>query len=244
MKVKEEKEFSDESTSSDTPVTAKKRKTKSKAKAPAEKKVKKEKVELKKVKKEKIEDEEEEEEGDKWWLEKTDNPDGKKWTTLTHNGPLFPPLYEPHGVKMKYNGNVVSLTPDCEEIASFFAALLGTDNANNPTFRKNFFIDFKASLKGTPADSVIKKFEDCDFQPIFESLEKKKAEKKSMTKEEKKKIKEEKEEIDKINGYCYLDGRKEKVGNYRIEPPGLFRGRGEHPKTGKFGSKICLVELG
>ena len=32
--------------------------------------------------------------------------------------------------------------------------------------------------------------------------------------------------------YAYVDGRKEKVGNFRIEPPGLFRGRGDHPKTG------------
>ncbi|RYH31078.1 hypothetical protein EON65_03485 [archaeon] len=23
------------------------------------------------------------------------------------------------------------------------------------------------------------------------------------------------------------------MGNYNMEPPGLFRGRGEHPKTGK-----------
>jgi hypothetical protein len=29
-----------------------------------------------------------------------------------------------------------------------------------------------------------------------------------------------------------LDGRKEKIGNFRVEPPGLFRGRGEHPKKG------------
>ena len=53
-----------------------------------------------------------------------------------------------------------------------------------------------------------------------------------MSKEEKKKIKEEKAGLDEVYGYCLLDGRKEKVGNYRIEPPGLFRGRGEHPKTG------------
>ena len=53
-----------------------------------------------------------------------------------------------------------------------------------------------------------------------------------MTKEEKKKIKEEKGKVDDVYGWCLLDGRKEKVGNFRIEPPGLFRGRGEHPKTG------------
>ena len=29
-----------------------------------------------------------------------------------------------------------------------------------------------------------------------------------------------------------VDGRREKTGNFRAEPPGLFRGRGEHPKKG------------
>lgn len=32
------------------------------------------------------------------------------------------------------------------------------------------------------------------------------------------------------------------MGNYSIEPPGLFRGRGEHPKTGKVKQR-CLAEL-
>lgn len=53
-----------------------------------------------------------------------------------------------------------------------------------------------------------------------------------MSKEEKAKLKEEKIKLEEKYGYCLLDGRKEKVGNFRIEPPGLFRGRGAHPKTG------------
>lgn len=28
------------------------------------------------------------------------------------------------------------------------------------------------------------------------------------------------------------------MGNFRVEPPGLFRGRGEHPKMGKFKKRI------
>lgn len=32
--------------------------------------------------------------------------------------------------------------------------------------------------------------------------------------------------------YAMVDGRKEKLGNFRAEPPGLFRGRGEHPRKG------------
>ena len=32
------------------------------------------------------------------------------------------------------------------------------------------------------------------------------------------------------------------VGNFRVEPPGLFRGRGEHPKMGLI--KVCFRPLG
>uniref|UniRef100_A0A2P2LZ50 DNA topoisomerase I n=1 Tax=Rhizophora mucronata TaxID=61149 RepID=A0A2P2LZ50_RHIMU len=38
--------------------------------------------------------------------------------------------------------------------------------------------------------------------------------------------------------WATVDGVKEKVGNFRVEPPGLFRGRGEHPKMGKLKSRI------
>jgi DNA topoisomerase-1 len=42
----------------------------------------------------------------------------KKWSTLVHNGVLFPPPYKPHGVKMLYNGQPVDLTPEQEEVTS------------------------------------------------------------------------------------------------------------------------------
>lgn len=53
-----------------------------------------------------------------------------------------------------------------------------------------------------------------------------------MTAEEKKAAKKAKDEMEAKYTHCFLDGRKEKVGNFRVEPPGLFRGRGEHPKKG------------
>lgn len=59
-----------------------------------------------------------------------------------------------------------------------------------------------------------------------------------MTQAEKKVVKEEKEKKEEPFLYCFLDGRKEKVGNFRIEPPGLFRGRGEHPKTGMVKTRV------
>lgn len=53
-----------------------------------------------------------------------------------------------------------------------------------------------------------------------------------MSADEKKTAKKAKDEMELKYTFCILDGRKEKVGNFRIEPPGLFRGRGEHPKKG------------
>ncbi|RWW33666.1 hypothetical protein GW17_00001621 [Ensete ventricosum] len=90
---------------------------------------------------------------------------GQKWTTLEHNGVIFPPPYKPHGVKMLYNGQPVDLTPEQEEVR------------------------------------------------------------------EKKAIKEEKLKQEEKYMWAIVDGVKEKVGNFRVEPPGLFRGRGEHPKV-------------
>lgn len=47
-------------------------------------------------------------------------------------------------------------------------------------------------------------------------------------------MKKENEAILEEYGYCLMDGHKQRVGNFKIEPPGLFRGRGDHPKQGKF----------
>jgi len=43
----------------------------------------------------------------------------------------------------------------------------------------------------------------------------------------------EKAEREEKYAYCYIDGVKVKVGNFRIEPTGIFMGRGTHPKIGK-----------
>ncbi|KAF9095952.1 DNA topoisomerase 1 [Mortierella sp. GBA35] len=176
-----------------------------------------------------------EEPANEWWLnidENQNEDETVKWTSLVHNGVYFPPDYVPHGVKMRYDGKPITLAPPVEEVASFFAALLGTENADNPVFQQNFFKDFAKIAKVHQTSPAITSFEKCDFTPMQEYFEAEKDKKKSMTKEQKEAAKEEKARLDQLFGICYLDGRQEKVGNYRIEPPGLFRGRGKHPKTG------------
>ena len=45
-----------------------------------------------------------------------------KWQFLEHNGPLFPPLYDPlpENVKFYYKGNALKLSPLTEEFASIY----------------------------------------------------------------------------------------------------------------------------
>ncbi|KAG7750367.1 hypothetical protein KL911_000775 [Ogataea haglerorum] len=189
----------------------------------------------------KTEDEAEEEERYKWW-EQQDLNDEIVWDTLEHNGVIFPPEYEPlpSHVKLIYDKKPVSLPPAAEEVAGFYAALLESDHAKNPTFQKNFFADFLEVLKenGGCPDAEIKEFEKCDFSKMFEYFQKQKEEKKAISPQEKKRIKQEKEKMEEKYKFCLLNGRKEQVGNFRVEPPGLFRGRGAHPKTGKLKKRV------
>jgi DNA topoisomerase-1 len=177
----------------------------------------------------------------KWW-ENMDEEDGSiKWETFEHNGVIFPPEYEPlpSHVKLYYAGNPVDLPPAAEEVAGFFAALIETDHGHNPVFQKNFFNDFLKVLEESGGCNVaIKEFEKCDFRKMHTYFELKKEEKKNMTKAEKKKAKEEKEALEEPYKICMMNGRKEQVGNFRVEPPGLFRGRGAHPKTGKLKRRV------
>ena len=79
---------------------------------------------------------------------------------------------------------------------------------------------------------------------MFEHFENEKARKKSMTTAEKKEAKAAKDALEAPYTHCMLDGRKEKVGNFRVEPPGLFRGRGDHPKKGKLKVGVYRLRVG
>ncbi|KAL9593905.1 MAG: hypothetical protein Q9219_007323 [cf. Caloplaca sp. 3 TL-2023] len=205
----------------------------------------------KSVKKEETEQDleaEDEEEEYRWWEDPTKGDGTTKWTTLEHAGVVFPPPYEPlpKNVKLFYDGKPVDLAPDAEEVATFFGSMLNsTHNVENPTFQKNFFADFREILKktggakdksGSKVD--VKEFAKCDFKPIFEYFDAQRAEKKALPAAEKKKVKADKDAAEAPYMYCMWDGRKQKVGNFRVEPPGLFRGRGEHPKTGRVKKRV------
>ncbi|XP_059453179.1 DNA topoisomerase 1 alpha-like [Corylus avellana] len=159
----------------------------------------------------------------------------KKWTTLVHNGVIFPPAYTPHGVKILYNGKPVGLTPEQEEVATMFAVMKDTDYMQKDKFKENFWNDWRKLLG---RNHVIQSLEKCDFTPIYDWYQQEKEKKKQLSTEEKKALKEEKLKQEDKYMWAIVDGVKEKVGNFRVEPPGLFRGRGEHPKMGKLKRRI------
>jgi DNA topoisomerase I len=160
----------------------------------------------------------------------------KKWETLYHNGVLFPPAYEPHNLPLKYKDEYVSLPIDAEEYAMLYVKYIGTEYVLNNKFNKNFWKDWKKTLN----TNKIQSFDDCDFTDYRNKyLELKQEKKDLMDDEEKKKLKEHEEKY-KI---AIVDGKEQDVGNFRVEPPGLFIGRGNNPNIGKIKRRIYPEDI-
>ena len=120
-----------------------------------------------------------------WW-EAPVLEEGMNWSTMEHSGVAFPEEYEPHKVKMLYDGEPVDLTPAQEEAATFFAAMdpdgmhLGNPKTA-PIFIKNFFADFREILG---KKHIITDFKKCDFEPIRKHLNEQKIIRKAISDKE------------------------------------------------------------
>ncbi|XP_059190256.1 DNA topoisomerase I, mitochondrial [Centropristis striata] len=206
---------------------------------PVSKKPKRTKEEIQEAKLLKIKKKEEEEQSRWRWWEEEKYEDGVKWKFLQHNGPYFPPDYEPlpDNVHFYYNGKKVKLSLAAEEVALFFAQMLDHEYTTKAVFRENYFKDWRKEMTHEER-SLIKDLDKCDFGEMHAMHKAKVEARKAMTKEEKLVLKEANQKIVDEYGYCLLDNHKERIGNFKIEPPGLFRGRGEHPKQGMLKKRI------
>ncbi|KAL8440301.1 hypothetical protein Efla_007191 [Eimeria flavescens] len=220
----------------------------------------------------------------RWWERDLSQIENNVWQYLEHNGLVFAPPYQPHGISIKYKGEEVSLPPAAEEVANFWCGILESDYASKIRFVRNFW---RAFLSKLPADHPIKAdpkhthvrvgeadaaaaaaaaaataagedpvaaaakaraaaatapdacgFEACDFTRIKQHLDALKEAKKNLSKEEKEAIKAQKDAEAAPFAFALVDWLREKVGNSKVEPPGLFRGRGEHPKQGMLKRRI------
>ena len=176
-----------------------------------------------------------------WW-ESPPLSLGHHWVSMEHVGVAFPPLYARHGQPLLYDGKEVALDDREEERATLFADMdpNGMHLGNVKTaaiFEANFFEDFKKVL--SPANkALIKDFSKLDFSKIRSHFNIVKLVSASKTSAEKNARADVKEAVQFRHGYALVDGHVEKVGNFNMEPPGTFRGRGEHPKMGKVKSRV------
>ncbi|KAL4657081.1 DNA topoisomerase I, mitochondrial-like isoform X1 [Arapaima gigas] len=182
----------------------------------------------------------EEEEQKRWrWWEEERYEYGVKWKFLEHKGPLFPPEYQPlpDNVRFFYDGKQVKLSPAAEEVALFFAQMLDHEYTTKDIFRNNFFKDWRKEMT-LEERQLILDLDKCDFGELLQMHKDKVEARRNMTQEEKQAVKEANQKILEEFGYCVLDHHQERIGNFKIEPPGLFRGRGDHPKQGMLKKRI------
>lgn len=176
----------------------------------------------------------------KYFLSNLFGGTSKKWDTLEHNGVLFPSKYEPHSVPIIYNGEQIILEPEQEEMATLYAKYIDTEYINSKIFKRNFWNDWKKILG---KNNKIQNLDLCDFSLINRYILKKKEERDLLSKEEKEKNKKIKEEEEKKYKIAIVNGKEQPVGNFRIEPPGIFIGRGCHPQLGSIKKRIYPEDI-
>ena len=151
---------------------------------------------------------------------------------MEHHGFQFNELYKPHGIELRYDGEVVpaeDIPVSLEEVLSSWAASIGSDYEHKPVFRKNAWESIKERL---PANSVIKCLDKIDVSKFKQHFDEQRLARNARPKEEKEQEKIQRNAADAKYKIALIDGLREKRGIFKAEITGLFRGRGEHPRMG------------
>lgn len=151
-----------------------------------------------------------------------------KFKTIEHKGPIFPKIreyvgYELDGKKLPYLA---------ERQLYAYATKLDTDYVKDEVFNKNFFKCFKHDL---PEEFIKNEFP-ADYMSVLTLMkadqEKEKELKKAEPKEVKDARKEENARIKEEYGFAIVDGKKQPLNTYILEPEGIYMGRGASPLRG------------
>ena len=147
-------------------------------------------------------------------------------------------------MSVKVDRRPVPLSPLAEEMAYMFAKKKDTPYVQDPVFTANFAADF---VKQLPSWCKGVRFSGIDFSEFYERVDREKAAKEAMTKEQKKaqaaSRKEQREALKARFGRATLDGREVDIANWMVEPPGLFMGRGKHPFRGKWKPRVQASDV-
>ena len=193
-----------------------------------------------------------EEDAQDWHKDLGDRKAGDlRWNTLIQQGPYFTHLvvpYEHLGISLTYEGKKYPLTSREEEIAVFYTKRLISEASGgvvdewtkDKAFQANFWEDFQTYL--TPDHkAVFKDFSKIGWDSAMTTVENSKEV--GLTVEEIKEKKIINEEKKHKYGFAILDGRREKVGNFTVEPSSIFYGRGANPNRGKVKKEILPEDV-
>jgi DNA topoisomerase-1 len=181
-----------------------------------------------------------------WWDTEQSKTPGERWVSIVQRGPYFTHLedpYQPLGGKLMYGGRMYDLTPQEEKVAMLYAKRLVSEEAGgvvdhltkDKVFNKNFWTDFKTYL--TPDHQrVFKDFNKIGWRDLTKKVNLLKEYKPSKEEKRAKLIRN--EEKKRQYGWARLDGNLEQVGNFTVEPVGLFMGRGKNPLRGRVKKEV------
>lgn len=158
----------------------------------------------------------------------------KKWSKFIHNGPLLAKPYVKHNIPIIHKNERIILPELAEEMATIYAKYTDSEYIKHGTFRRNFWKSWKLQVKPLGIISL----EDCDFSLLYKYNVDMKEKRKNRSKEEKKKIKEHTTKNMEEFRKATVDDTEQLVANSVVEPPGIFIGRGCHPKLGTYKRRI------
>lgn len=178
----------------------------------------------------------------KWWERADEQPEeedeedgGDKWKHMEHHGVLFPPEYVAHGIQPKIKGETVQLEVAQEEAVSWWAAAEGTDFGLKDKVRTNVLKGLNELL---PEGHHLSSLKELDVSEIKVHLEAENEKRKARDPVVKKEEAAQRKKVEEFFAFANIDGQLERLDGCMIEPPGLFRGRGEHPLAGTFKRRI------
>ena len=166
----------------------------------------------------------------------------KRWAKMSHNGPMFPDAYIPHKIPIIYKNEKIVLPAEAEEFATIYSKYIDSEYIKNKKFNKNFWNDWKVYLQKNNITKITN-LEDCDFSLIKKHVLDEKEKKLLLSSEEKQKLLAGRKKQEEPFLFANIDGKKEKIGNFRIEPPGIFIGRGCHPLLGSIKPRLSPKDI-
>jgi DNA topoisomerase-1 len=190
----------------------------------------------------------------KWWEGDRNSGQTHRWSSLVHRGPYFTHIMEPYellGARLIYDKKKYVLSPMEERVLGFYAKRKISEEkggvvdmlTKDDVFNANYFGDLKDYLTKEHLE-IFKNFDKFDFSDIVKKIVERSETEAAVKDVEVKRNKKVKMEERKMEyGYAMLDGVRERVGNFIIEPAAIFYGRGNNPKRGKIKPDINPEEV-